>query len=158
MLAAGTIAQEYSLVPHETRETMPAAPSLGYRTAPLNLRSAADALHEVWSPRVAGRVNDVLVKVARIHGDFVWHNHPDTDEAFLCLGGRLTIDVRDGEPEQERSVVLEQGDVYVIARGVYHCPHSADGASIALLEAAGVVNTGASGTDLTAPVDRPLED
>jgi mannose-6-phosphate isomerase-like protein (cupin superfamily) len=127
------------------------------RNGPVQLRAAAERLAEVWSPRVAARVNDVLVKVVRIEGDFVWHNHPDTDEAFLCLGGSLTLDVRDGDPEQERSVVLEPGDLYVIERGVFHCPHAPEGATVALFEAAGVVNTGAAGGELTAPVDRPLD-
>ncbi|HEY8300846.1 MAG TPA: cupin domain-containing protein [Jatrophihabitans sp.] len=128
------------------------------RTTPLNLPHAADTLSETWSPRVAGQVNDVLVKVARLEGDFVWHNHPDTDEAFLCLSGQVTIDLRDGDPERERSITLDPGDIYVIPRGVYHCPHSASGAAVALLEAAGVINTGAVDSDLTAPVDRPLDE
>lgn len=132
--------------------------SIPHRPTPLNLVTAADALRETWSPRVAAQVNEVLVKVARIEGDFVWHNHPETDEAFVCLSGLLTIRLRDGSPEQERSISLEPGDLFVIPRGVYHCPHSADGASVALLEAAGVVNTGAVDNGLTAPVDRPLDD
>jgi mannose-6-phosphate isomerase-like protein (cupin superfamily) len=128
-----------------------------HRTEPVNLTAAAAGLAETWSPRVAGAINDVLVKVARIEGDFVWHNHPDTDEAFLCLSGRLVIELRDGDPEAERSVELTPGDLHVIPRGVFHCPHATDGATVALFEAAGVVNTGATGGGLTAPVDRPLD-
>jgi len=125
------------------------------RTSPLHLGAAAAGLAELWSPRVAARINDVLVKVVRIEGEFVWHNHPDTDEAFLCLDGTLTIDLRDGEPEQERSITLAPGELYVIERGIYHRPHT-DGATIALLEGAGVVNTGAAGGAQTAPVDQWL--
>src|SRR4051794_21216414 len=101
-----------------------AAPA-GSRTGPINLTVAAAGLTEVWSPRVAGRINDVLVKVARLDGDFVWHNHPDTDEAFLCLDGRLIIDLRDGidladgEPTRERSIELTPGELYVVPRGVH---------------------------------------
>jgi mannose-6-phosphate isomerase-like protein (cupin superfamily) len=121
------------------------------------LPSAAAALADTWSPRVAGQVNDVLIKVVRIEGEFVWHDHPDTDEAFLCLGGRLAIDLRDAAPGEERTVELAEGDLYVIPRGVQHRPRSSDGATIALLEAAGVVNTGGAGGSLTAEVDRPLD-
>jgi mannose-6-phosphate isomerase-like protein (cupin superfamily) len=123
--------------------------------SPINLASAAAGLPEAWSPRVAGRVNEVVVKVARLDGDFVWHNHPETDEAFLCLDGQLVIELRDDEGE--RSIELLAGDLYVIPRGVYHCPHAAAGATVALFEAAGVVNTGQAGGDLTTPVDRPLD-
>jgi mannose-6-phosphate isomerase-like protein (cupin superfamily) len=128
-----------------------------HRTEPLHLEAAAQRL-DTWSPRVAAQINDVLLKVVRIEGDFVWHDHPDTDEAFLCLSGRLTIDVRDGDPARERSVILGAGELYVIPRGVQHCPHAEPGTTIALLEAAGVVNTGAAQSELTAPVDRPLDD
>jgi mannose-6-phosphate isomerase-like protein (cupin superfamily) len=125
------------------------------RPEPLNLSAAASGLAETWSPRVAAQVNEVLLKVVRMEGDFVWHDHPDTDEAFLCLSGRLAIALRDGD--QERSITLEPGDLYVIPRGVYHCPRAEPGTTVALLEAAGVVNTGAAASELTAPVDRPLE-
>jgi mannose-6-phosphate isomerase-like protein (cupin superfamily) len=126
-----------------------------YRPEPVNLPKGAAGLSEAWSPRVASRINDVLVKVARFDGDFVWHNHPDTDEAFLCLSGHLVIELR--EDDRERSVELTEGDLYVIPRGVYHCPHAPEGATVALFEAAGVVNTGDAGGDLTAPVDLDLE-
>jgi mannose-6-phosphate isomerase-like protein (cupin superfamily) len=126
------------------------------RTSPINLPAAAAGLAETWSPRVAGRINEVLVKLARLDGDFVWHNHPDTDEAFLCLSGHLVIELRDGDRHAERSIELRPGDLYVIPRGVDHCPHAPAGATVALFEAAGVVNTGQAGGELTAPVDRPL--
>ncbi len=127
------------------------------RTVPRDLAAAAGGLAETWSARVAAQVNDVLVKVARIEGDFIWHNHPDTDEAFLCLAGEVTLDLRDGDGDDERTVTLTPGDFFVVPRGVFHCPHSPSGASIALFEAAGTVNTGEAGGDLTSPVDRPLD-
>ncbi|HET7278859.1 MAG TPA: cupin domain-containing protein [Dermatophilaceae bacterium] len=120
------------------------------------LVDAASGLDDTWSPRVAGRVNDVLVKVARIEGEFVWHDHPATDEAFLVLSGRLRLRVRDGAPERERTIDMEPGDFFVVPRGVEHCPVAEPGTSIALMEAAGTVNTGAAGGSLTAPVDQPL--
>ena len=124
---------------------------------PVNLANAAAGLAELWLPRVAARINDVLVKVVRISGDFVWHDHPDTDEAFLCLDGRVDIEVRDPETSLINTVVLQPGDLVVLPRGVRHCPHAGDGATVALFEAAGVVNTGTTGGDLTAAVDVPLD-
>ncbi|HEU5271316.1 MAG TPA: cupin domain-containing protein [Jatrophihabitans sp.] len=128
------------------------------RVRPVNLAQAAAGLAELWLPRVAARVNDVLVKVVRISGDFVWHDHPDTDEAFLCLDGRVDLEVRDPATDLISTVELRPGDLYVVSRGVRHCPHAADGATIALIEGAGVVNTGATGGDLTAAVDVPLDE
>ncbi len=136
---------------------MSLAEPVRYRANPINLGESAARLPEAWSPRVAVKVNDVLVKVVTIEGDFVWHNHPDTDEAFLVLGGSMAIDVRDGDPETERRVELAIGDMFVVPREVFHCPRSRSGATIALLEGTGVVNTGNSGGQLTAPVDRWLD-
>ena len=133
---------------------------LPHRKTVLNLADAARALTETWSARVAGQVNDILLKVARVEGDFIWHDHPDTDEGFLVLEGQLVIDLRDagpGDAATERSIVLEPFDFYVIPRGIFHRPHSDSGATIALFEAAGTVNTGRVGGELTSPVDRPLD-
>jgi mannose-6-phosphate isomerase-like protein (cupin superfamily) len=127
------------------------------RPRSVNLPAAAAGLAELWLPRVAARVNDVLVKVVRISGDFVWHDHPDTDEAFLCLDGWVDLEVRDPGTGRITTVVLHAGDLFVVPRGVRHCPHAPNGATIALFEAAGVVNTGGTGGDLTAAVDVPLD-
>jgi mannose-6-phosphate isomerase-like protein (cupin superfamily) len=125
-------------------------------TAALNLAVSAGALTELWSARVAGRVNDVLVKVARVRDEFIWHNHPDTDEGFLLLAGDLVLDVR-AEDGTEQAVGFGPSDFYVVPRGVFHRPRSVGGATIALFEAAGTVNTGEEGGALTAPVDLPLD-
>lgn len=117
----------------------------------MHLADAAAGLAETWSPRVAARVNDVLVKVVRIEGDFVWHDHQGTDEAFLCLTGEVVLELRD-----QPSVTLRPGELFVVPRGVFHRPRAAAGTSVALFEAAGVVNTGATGGPLTAAVDEPL--
>jgi mannose-6-phosphate isomerase-like protein (cupin superfamily) len=132
------------------------APEPTFRAHPRNLGAAAQSLSETWSPRLIGRVNDVVVKVARFDGDFVWHNHSDTDEAFLCLSGSVTIELRD--TDQPRTITLEPGDFTVIPRGVDHCPRAAKSATVALFEAAGVVNTGDTDSSLTAAVDVPLDD
>lgn len=117
---------------------------------PVNLAAAAASIGECWSPRVAARVNNMVVKVFEAAGDFVWHDHPDTDELFLILTGELTILMEAGD------VLLGPGDLYVVPRGVRHCPRAVPGTTGMFIEPAGTVNTGAEGGVLTAPVDRPL--
>jgi len=105
---------------------------------------------EHWSPKVVATLNDYEIKLARIKGEFVWHTHDDTDELFLIVEGTLTIQLRDGD------VTLRPGQLFVVARGVEHCP-IADGEVLAMLiEPAGVVNTGGAGGPLTAVRDDSL--
>ncbi|GAA2743095.1 cupin domain-containing protein [Terrabacter aerolatus] len=102
---------------------------------------------ELWSPKLVSRLNDYEVKVVRLRGEFVWHTHEDTDELFLVIEGRLTIQLRD------RDVVLGPGQLFVVPRGVEHCPRADEEVRALLLEPAGVVNTGDAGGDLTAHVE-----
>lgn len=113
----------------------------------VNLKEKAGQLQEPWSPHIVGRLNDYDIKVARIEGAFIWHSHPDTDEAFLVLDGRLRIELRDGPVE------LGPGDLYVVPRGVEHRPVAETECTIALIEPMGTVNTGDRGGERTAPVD-----
>ena len=111
------------------------------------LASKASQVPELWSPRVVAELNDYQFKVARVHGEFVWHRHDETDEAFLVLEGELTIELRDGE------VRLAAGDLWVVPRGVEHRPVARAECRILLIEPRGVVNTGDAGGYLTAPGD-----
>ncbi len=99
---------------------------------------------EFWSPKVVARLNDYEVKVVKIKGDFVWHSHDDTDELFLVISGRLTIQMRD------RDIIVGPGELFVVPRGVEHCPRADEEVHALLMEPAGVVNTGNAGGDLTA--------
>ena len=101
---------------------------------------------EHWSPRVVARLNDYEVKVVKLQGEFVWHEHADTDELFLVVSGTLTIRLRDGD------IDLGPGQLYVVPRGVEHCPVAAGEVHAVLIEPAGVVNTGNAGGPLTATV------
>ena len=105
-------------------------------------------LSELWQPHVIAEMNDVQFKVARLHGDFVWHAHPDTDEAFLVVQGTLRIDFRDG------SVEVGEGELFVVPRGVEHKPFAEDEVKLMLIEPRGVSNTGTAGGERTAPGDR----
>ena len=114
----------------------------------LNLAAKFDRIPEQWSPRVVAEMNDYQFKLVRLEGDFVWHRHADTDEAFIVLDGSLRIDFRDG------SVTLGAGEMYVVPRGVEHKPFAASEAKVMLIEPRGVVNTGEGESDeRTAPND-----
>lgn len=105
-----------------------------------------------WSPKVVARLNDYEIKLVKLKGEFVWHTHDDTDELFLVIDGRLTIQLRDGD------VTLGPGQLYVVPAGVEHCPVTDGDVSAMLIEPAGVVNTGDAGGELTATHDTSLLD
>ncbi len=105
---------------------------------------------EHWSPKTVARFNDYEVKVVKVQGEFVWHTHEDTDELFLVVHGSLTIELKDGD------VVLHPGQLFVVPRGVEHCPVAEGEAHAVLIEPAGVVNTGSAGGALTAAHDDSL--
>jgi mannose-6-phosphate isomerase-like protein (cupin superfamily) len=98
-------------------------------------------IEEPFSPRIVGYYNDDKIQIAKVRGEFVWHSHPDTDDFFLVLKGRLTIQLRD------RDVELGEGDLYVVPAGVEHCPRADDEAHILLIEPRGTPNTGDSGVE-----------
>lgn len=116
----------------------------------INLAERFSRFTEQWSPKVVARLNDYEIKIVRIQGEFVWHTHDDTDELFLVLAGELTIRLRDGD------VVLSAGEMYVVPRGVEHCPLATDEVQAVLIEPTGVVNTGDAGGPLTAGYDDSL--
>ena len=121
-------------------------------TRVVDLRDKLSLFSEHWSPKVVATLNDNEVKVVKVKGEFVWHSHADTDELFLVVDGVLTIRMRDGK------VTLRPGQLFVVPRGVEHCPVAAEEASVVLIERAGVVNTGEAGGDLTAVHDTSLLD
>jgi mannose-6-phosphate isomerase-like protein (cupin superfamily) len=102
----------------------------------VDLAAALATFDEPWSPRIVARYNGNKIFLAKARGEFVWHSHPETDDLFLVLEGRLTIQLRDGDIE------LGPGELFVVPRGVEHCPRSDEGASILLVEPEGTPNTG----------------
>lgn len=94
---------------------------------------------EHWSPKVVARLNDYEIKVVRLQGEFVWHTHADTDELFLVVRGELTIRLRDED------ITLRPGQLFVVPRGVEHCPIAHGEVHAVLIEPVGVVNTGDAG-------------
>lgn len=101
-----------------------------------------------WSPKSVATLNDYEIKVVRIQGEFVWHTHDDTDDLFLVIEGRLIIQLRDGD------VTLTPGQIFVVPKGVEHCPRADDEVKALLIEPTGVINTGDAGGELTAVVER----
>lgn len=116
---------------------------------PIRLSEAFELFTDQWSPKAIARMNDYVVKLVRVEGEFVWHAHDDTDELFLVLEGTLVIDI-DGED----AIELSTGDLFVVPAGVSHRPRAEREARVLLLEPSGVVNTGdATTTDLTSAVE-----
>ena len=113
----------------------------------INIKDKLSKFDELWSPRVIAEMNDYQFKLAKGSGEFIWHDHPDTDEVFIVLEGQLEIEFRDGK------VVLEEGEMFVIPKGVEHKPCAKGLVKVLLVEPKGVVNTGGSGSELTAEND-----
>lgn len=111
-----------------------------------NLDEALAGIAEPWQPHRLATINDYDLKVVKLQGEFVWHSHPETDELFLVLSGELTIQLRD------RDVVLGPNDVFVVPRGVEHCPRADGEVRALLIEPQGTVNTGDVGGEMTSPL------
>jgi mannose-6-phosphate isomerase-like protein (cupin superfamily) len=109
-------------------------------TAPVNLATALASFDDVYSPRIVARMNDYDVRIAHTLGEHVWHVHEHTDEFFLVLDGRFDVAIRDADGT-ERTVVLQQGDTFVVPKGVEHKP-SSPGGSILMFEPSGTSTTG----------------
>ena len=113
----------------------------------VNFADKFKRLSEQWQPRVVAEMNDYQFKVVRLEGDFVWHSHPETDEAFIVLEGELRIDFRDG------AVTVKAGEMTVVPKGREHKPYAEKEVKLLLIEPRGVPNTGDAGGERTAPND-----
>jgi mannose-6-phosphate isomerase-like protein (cupin superfamily) len=110
----------------------------------VNLAAKLALIDGYFQPGIVGFVNDYKLAVVRVRGEFVWHKHDETDDFFLVLDGHLTIQLRD------RDVELGPGELFVVPRGVEHCPKADEEAHVLLIEPRGTANTGDAGGDLTA--------
>lgn len=109
----------------------------------INLGDKLAQFSEQWSPKIVANLNDYDVAVVKVQGEFVWHKHDDTDDFFLVLKGRLTIQLRD------RKVDLMPGELFVMPRGVEHRPVALEETHLLLIEPAGTPNTGDERTAAT---------
>ena len=113
----------------------------------VNLQEKLTRFTEHWSPKIVAQMNDYHFKVVKVQGEFIWHDHPETDEVFLVLKGQLEIHFHDGK------VILNEGDMFVVPKGVEHKPVAEDECHILLIEPAGTVNTGDVVSERTASND-----
>lgn len=113
----------------------------------INFKDKFSKFSDLWAPKIVAQMNDYHFKLAKVEGDFTWHDHKDTDEVFIVIEGSLRIDYRD------KSVHLSEGELHVVPKGVEHKPFAEKECKIMLVEPAGTVNTGDSGGGQTASVD-----
>ena len=114
---------------------------------PVNFTEKFAVFNDQWAPKIIAQMNDYQFKLVRLQGEFVWHEHTDTDETFIVLEGSLVIDFKEG------SVTLNAGEMVVVPKGCLHRPRADTEAKLLLVEPAGVVNTGDTQSALTAPLD-----
>jgi mannose-6-phosphate isomerase-like protein (cupin superfamily) len=108
--------------------------------ASINLADKLSMFSEHWSPKIVAAYNSNDVMVVKVKGEFTWHSHPDTDDFFLVLKGHLTIKLRDGD------VRLGPGEMFVVPKGVEHCPMAEEECHLLLIEPRGTPNTGDENT------------
>ena len=114
---------------------------------PINIKQKLALFDDQWTPKVIAEMNDYQFKIVKLEGDFVWHDHPETDETFLIIEGELRIDFRDGQ------VTLSAGELFVVPKGVEHKPYAEREVKVMLIEPRGVLNTGQEGGERTAQND-----
>ena len=113
----------------------------------INFHDKLQKLSEYWSPKIIAQMNDYHFKIVKIQGEFVWHDHPETDEVFIVLKGNLELQFREG------NVLLDEGEMFVVPKGLEHKPVAEQECHILLVEPAGTVNTGEIVSERTAAND-----
>ena len=113
----------------------------------INLKEKLSKFSDHWSPKVIAEMNDYQFKLVKIKGDFVWHNHGDTDEFFLVIEGEMKIEFKD------ETVILKEGEMFVDPKGVEHKPYAEEECKIMIVEPRGVINTGDVESNLKASND-----
>ncbi|MFH7825704.1 cupin domain-containing protein [Kluyvera chengduensis] len=114
---------------------------------PINLENKFSQFAELWQPKLIAEMNDYQFKIVKIEGDFIWHSHADTDEAFMVIDGILRIDFRDGH------LLLHPGELYVVPKGIEHKTSAETVTRLMMIEPRGVLNTGHEGGERTAEND-----
>ena len=113
----------------------------------INLQEKFGLFTDRWQPKVIAEMNDYQFKLVKLQGDFIWHDHKDTDETFIVMEGELRIDFRDG------SVRVAAGEMFVVPKGIEHKPYAEREVKLMLIEPRGVPNTGHQGGERTAQND-----
>lgn len=113
----------------------------------INLAQKFSLFQDHWSPKVVADLNDSFIKLAKVEGEFVWHQHEDQDELFIIVKGRLRMKFRDGE------TLLESGDILVIPKGVEHCPVAEEEVHLILIEPKETLHTGTTQTERAVAIE-----
>ena len=113
----------------------------------VNLAEKFALFSEHWTPKIIAELNDYQIKIVKVKGDFVWHDHSNTDEFFFVIEGTLFIEF------ENKTMELNTGELYVVPRGVQHRPYALEECKVMLSEPRGVVNTGEAESNLTASND-----
>ena len=110
----------------------------------VNFHNKFSKFTELWSPKVIAEMNDYQFKLVKIQGEFIWHTHQDTDEVFIVIEGTMNIQF------SSETIELNQGELFVVPKGVKHKPYSENECKIMIVEPRGVVNTGDCDSGLKA--------
>lgn len=116
----------------------------------VNFTQALEQVREHWSPQIVGRINDQYVKVAKIHGEFVWHSHADEDEMFYIVCGSMLMQLESGD------VRLNAGDFFIVPKGVQHSPLAEQECGLVLIEPVATKHTGDTATERSVPIEKQL--
>ena len=110
----------------------------------INFNEKLKLIKAYWSPKIIASLNDYHFKLVKVKGDFIWHNHQNTDEAFIVLSGELRIDYSD------HALTLREGEMHIVKKGIVHKPYAENECSILLIEPRDTINTGAIVSSKTA--------
>ena len=113
----------------------------------INLNEKYSKFSKHWSPRIIAEMNNYQFKIAKIKGEFIWHDHKDTDETFIVLDGNMSIKLR------KKTINLSAGEMFVVPKGIEHKPYAEKECKILVIEPRGVVNTGEAGGKFTMKED-----
>ena len=113
----------------------------------INLKEKLSKFSDHWSPKIIAEMNDYQFKLVKIKDDFVWHSHKDTDEVFIVIEGKMSIEFKN------KTVELSEGEMFVVPKGIEHKPFSESECKIMIVEPTGVINTGDSGGEMTISED-----
>ena len=114
----------------------------------INFKQKLNKFKDQWSPKVIAEMNNYQFKLVKVKNDFIWHQHDDTDEVFIVIEGKISIEFED------ETVEINEGEMIVVPKGVKHKPFAEEEAKIMLIEPTGTVNTGEIEDKLTAPNDQ----
>ena len=117
-------------------------------TTKINFKAKFDKFHEQWSPKIIAEMNDYQFKLVKIKNDFIWLEHHDTDEVFIVIEGKISIEF------ENETIDINEGEMIVVPKGKKHRPFANKEAKIMLIEPRGIVNTGNTESELTAPNDQ----